>query len=185
MLRHVLNWRASERNRPHFPRVAHTNGRYLDVVNNLYEDVFGELKHRYWGNSDEVVMTKSPFGIVSLGDVNSAAGATTTMKGLPRSLAYLARRQGSTIPFTPVKTKEEKGLFATLVRRALMDNNTISSATTFESMVAWWNGYAKGTNGIYKKHAEHLTAHYKSWKKNNSRRTAVKDAGTAVLIKAV
>jgi hypothetical protein len=46
--RHRYNWRASERNRPFFPRVGHYNGLALDTINDLYEALFGMPKFPYW-----------------------------------------------------------------------------------------------------------------------------------------
>ena len=186
MVRHVLNWRASKRNRPGFPRVGHMDGRLLDATNDLFEDVFGEVKYEHWVHSDESnTNSKSPYGLVTLDDDGPSGETVDPVAGLTKSLHYLALRQGSAVPFTPVKTKEEKKHFGKVVARVLREEMAWSAADTFKTMAGWWNDVAKETNKIYKKHPEHLSSHYKAWSKNQKIKEAVKAAKAKILLNAV
>ena len=48
VVRHMQNWQASERNRPDFPQARHYDGRALDMMNELYEAIFGYPKYKDW-----------------------------------------------------------------------------------------------------------------------------------------
>lgn len=65
-VRHGFNWRASERNRPHFPQVGHYNGRALDTINQLYETLFEVPKYPHWQHFNETTKQKLLYGIVPL-----------------------------------------------------------------------------------------------------------------------
>jgi hypothetical protein len=106
VVRHIQNWRASERNRPDFPQVRHHDGSALDMMNELYEAIFGYPKYKDWIPFNETAagLKASPYGIVPLGlkitemtdiDIKS-------IQKLPRSLQYLAICQGSNVLYTPV-----------------------------------------------------------------------------------
>jgi hypothetical protein len=62
-----------------------------------------------------------------------------------------------------------------MAEAALRDQQLFTSANTFKKMADTWNPvHHKGeTNNIYMKHPEHLTKHYKKWKKYQSRKDAI------------
>jgi hypothetical protein len=66
------------------------------------------------------------------------------------------------IPYTPVKTKEDKALFRRLIKDALRNSLSMTASSTLEEMELAWKAFAKGSNNIYGKYAEHLAMHYKS-----------------------
>jgi hypothetical protein len=74
-----------------------------------------------------------------------------------------------------------------MVEAALRHRQSFMSADTFKKMADTWNTvHAKGaTNNIYMKHPEHLTNHYKKWKKNQSRKDAIQDANAQPIRSAV
>jgi hypothetical protein len=97
--------------------------------------------------------------------------------GFTKSLKYLALRQESSVPYTPIKeTKEEKALYANIIARALRESKSMSATLTFDTMEGWWHQHAHGTNKIYRKNPEHLAQYYKQWRKKKSRREAIKTA---------
>jgi hypothetical protein len=176
--RHRYNWRASERNRPFFPRVGHYNGLALDTINDLYEALFGMPKFPYWCQQGRFTTKSSLYGIVPLHrkeNVNEGEDVSP-VDGLTKSLNYLALRQESSVPYTPIKTKEEKTLYANLIARALRESKSMSATATFNTMEGWWQKHAHGTNKIYRKNPEHLAQYYKQWRKKKSRREAIKTA---------
>lgn len=187
LVRHQLNWRSSERNRPHFPHVRHYDGRALDTINQLYEEIFGMPKFPHWVHSNNVHVAYSPYGIVPLESTSGLAAGSKVVpvKGLTNSLHYLALRQQSVVPYTPVRNKEEKVLFSNLAAEALRNHSSMTAAATFETMQEMYNPHALGTNNIYKKHAEQLFAHFKKWRKNQSRREAIKEAKARLVIDAL
>ena len=88
-------------------------------------------------------------------------------------LHYLSLRQGSNVPYTPVKTPEEKKLFNQLVSQLLQENKRLSRDDTFEELTQRWNQIATGSNNIYCKYAQQLRSYYKLWKKTKMRKDAV------------
>jgi ribosomal protein S27AE len=190
IVRHIQNWRASERNRPDFPQVRHYDGRALDMMNELYEAIFGYPKYSDWIPFNEAVGTSkaSPFGIVPLGLKIQAMDDIDikSIQILPRSLRYLAVCQGSPVPYTPVRGLSEVKVFKVLLLRILADGRSMTASETFQYMAELWNSeFAKGSNKVYKKYPEHLSMYYKKWAKNQARDTAVKEANVERLLAGV
>jgi hypothetical protein len=50
----------------------------------------------------------------------------------------------------------------------------MTASSTFEEMELAWKAFAKGSNNIYGKYAEHLAMHYKKWQKTQICHDAVK-----------
>ena len=172
-LRHRINWRASECNRPDFPQVQHYDGLLIDAVDELHEFVFGERKYANWDSSDKYMVRLSPYCIVPLDKEGPVSRHVDPVKGLTKSLHYLSLRQGSNVPYTPVKTPEEKKLFNQLVSQLLQENKRLSRDDTFEELTQRWNQIATGSNNIYCKYAQQLRSYYKLWKKTKRRKDAV------------
>jgi hypothetical protein len=155
-------------------------------VNELYKELFGHPKFAHWvPYNDVAAIMKSAYGIVPLvtnsSDNNSSTWIDPALK-LSVSLRYLALRQGMGIPYTPVKTKEEKALFTSLIKDALRNSLSMTASSTFEEMELAWKAFAKGNNNIYGKYAEHLAMHYKKWPKTQICRDAVKATGQMLLL---
>lgn len=191
LVRHRFSWRASERNRPNFPQVRHYQSWSIDTMNELYEELFGHPKYTQWVPYNDIAASLMPsFGIVPLtasrSSVDDQPVSIDPEVKLTDSLRYLAMRQGTGIPYTPVKTKEEKALFTRLIKEALRHGSSMTAASTFEDMEEAWSTFAKGgSNGIYGKYAEHLALYYKKWRKTQSRRDAVKATMASVLTDAL
>jgi hypothetical protein len=66
ILWHCYNWRASERNRPNFPKLGNCNECTLDRVKELYEFISGSPKYWDWMHFNDTCVHQSPYGIVLL-----------------------------------------------------------------------------------------------------------------------
>lgn len=158
-------------------------------MNELYEGVFGHPKYSHWVPYNDVAALLEPaYGIVPLtamssGDATVGPRCDTTK--LTSSLRYLSKCQGRGLPYTPVRTMEEKILFTRLIQEALRNGSSMTSSSTFEHMELLWKQYAMGTNNIYGKYAEHLALYYKKWQKSQARRDAVKATRAAALTVAL
>ena len=95
VLRHFFNWRMSIRNQPNFPKLRHYDGLLIDRTNELYEELFGNLKYDHWIPFNEALPTDSPFGIVALdNEVTPIFEMTEDEKktlNLNPNLSYLSR----------------------------------------------------------------------------------------------
>jgi hypothetical protein len=105
--------------------------------------------------------------------------------GLTKLLKYLVLHQESSVPYMPIKTKEEKALYTNLIARALRESKSMSATSTFNVMEGWWHLHAHGTNKIYRKNPYHLAQYYKQWRKKNSRCEAIKTAKADGIIAAL
>jgi hypothetical protein len=79
------------------------------------------------------------------------------------------------MPYTPFRGKDELKLFNELMRQAARDDMRLSNMNAFELVVNWRNEVATGVNGIFKKYAEHIAAHYKMWRKTQAKKEAIKN----------
>ena len=185
LVRHRHNWRASERNRPDFPQVRHYEGLLIDAVNELYDVIFGYPKYHNWDSADNYMIRLSPFGIVPLDKEGPDSEYIEPVAGLTKSLHYLAIRQRSNIPYTPVKTPEEKKLFNRLVSQLLQEKRSMAAKATFSILEERWNQIAKGSNNIFCKYSQHLTQYYKLWRKTKTRREAVESTDASLVQQAL
>jgi hypothetical protein len=107
------------------------------------------------------------------------------MSNLSASLQYLARRQRSDVPYTSVRGKDNLKLFYELMRQAAREDTRLSNMNAFELVANWWNEVATGVNGIFKKYAEHIAAHYKKWRKTQAEKEVIKNSHADVLFDAL
>jgi hypothetical protein len=131
------------------------------------------------------VVAVSPFGIVPLHRDGEDSRHVTPVDNLTASLRYLALRQRSDVPYTPVKTREERQLFGRLILRAIQQKQSMTAKSTFESLVEMWDSCALGSNNIYKKYPEHLMRYYKVWKKNKTRQESINSSKANLVMNAV
>jgi hypothetical protein len=124
----------------------------LDIINELYEEVFGHPKFPHWlPFNDVAILLQSVYGIVPLTAPTSSENPEDLVEPAAKftdSLRYLAIHQGTSVPYTPVKTKEEKMLFTQLIQEVLRKDLSMLASSTFEEMEKSWKGFAKGTNDI-------------------------------------
>jgi hypothetical protein len=154
----------------------------------MYKQIFGEMKNANWWPSDKFFFdVPPPLGIVPL---QSGAGQVSVptlspMSNFSASLRYLARRQRSDVPYTLVRGKDELKLFHELMQQVAREDMILSNMNAFELVANWWNEVATGVNGIFKKYAEYIAAHYKKWRKTQEKKEAIKNSHDAVLFDAL
>ena len=88
LVRHTHNWRASMRNRPGFPQLHHYDGEAIDIVNDLHEFCFAQVKYPNWIGADKGRLSPdvSPYGIVT----GLNASVVSCPKAFQNSKDYIA-----------------------------------------------------------------------------------------------
>jgi hypothetical protein len=61
----------------------------------------------------------------------------------------------------------------------------LSNTNAIGLVANWWNEVATGVNGIFKKYAEHIAAHYKKWRKTQAKKEVIKNSHADVLFDAL
>jgi hypothetical protein len=95
--------------------------------------------------------------------------------GFTKSLKYLALRQESSVPYTPIKeTKEEKALYANIIARALREQIDECNFNIRHYGGGGTSMHMEPTRSIER--TQSILRIYKQWRKKKSRREAIKTA---------
>jgi hypothetical protein len=131
----------------------------------------------------------SPYGVIPLEQdlITISREEITPVMGMTSSLEYLAERQHTDVPCTPVRGFAEVELFKELTGQALEERcQSVGNNHTFEDIAYRWNkDYAKGSNRVYKKLSVELALYFKKWSKNQAREVAVKNADVDKLLEGM
>ncbi|KAJ3317150.1 hypothetical protein HDV06_001964, partial [Boothiomyces sp. JEL0866] len=166
ILRHRRNIRASERNRPNFPRLGHYSHNLLDDIEELNYHLFRERRYNWWPVAKGLTVTNESFGVAPIlpKEQHETINEQAIAKYSP-SMKYLARRTKTNVPYLRVATKKERRLFLTSQSYYIK-----GSKVDFKAMAEDWNaGTLKclegrnlsefkplGHNDIWKKLDTHL-----------------------------
>lgn len=190
ILRHMLNWRMSRKNRPGFPKLSHYNGLLIDRINSLYELIFGHAKYSEWSSFNENLPTSMAFGIIAVNErFTQSVSATEADKELVsqnQTLKYIAERQGTPVPFLPIKGKNEKQLIHKILSEIITSDTSLTSQTLFDKIALRWNTHEVDVSKkIYAKLPCHFARYIKKWSKNQDRRDAAIASGSDQLNNAL
>jgi hypothetical protein len=179
ILRDRHNIRASEKYRDGFPKVGHYAHWLLDDLRALSQRVYGEPAFTWWPVTTTSPNPNEAFGIAPCfppghADYEEKVDMIRIKKYTP-SIQYLAITTRATIPFLPVRSKEECRLYKTAISRYIPHGATRSTAIDFETFASDWNqghllfaGQRISPDGrtIMKKLAEHLKSHFNTYFRN-------------------
>lgn len=190
IVRHHYNWRMSRKNRPGFPPLSHYKGLLIDRINELYERIYGYKKYADWVDFNDCLPLKPTYGIVPVDTSLTNDLKTTDEDAIAISknpmLSHLAQRQGTPVPFLPIRSVNEKKLVHKKLTETIASGSSLKSQTTFESMSTDWNKNHISVSGkIFPKMACHFSKHIKAWKKNQDTRDAEKLSGSHLLTRAL
>lgn len=191
LVRHTHNWRASMKNRPGFPQLRHYDGEAIDIVNDMYEFCFGEVKYPNWIGCGKVHLGNSPFGIVKSGSENNSSSDVRRPETFRTAHDYVAFRQGSDVACLPVYGEAEYKLFSKLMKIVICDGKSMNSQTVFKTMATEWNVIVEkqkelGNKGIYfRKTESYLARHYKRWRETQKKREAASKVSMKRVMDAV
>lgn len=182
VLRHNYNWRMSRKNRQHFPQLMHYDGLLIDRINRLYEGIYGYKKYVSWEAFNDNIATKSVFGIVEVDkDLTSSMNVSDDdIKQIKqnKTLQHLAKRQGTPVPFLPIRYEKEKRLVHQKLNEAIANEESLSNESVFERIAKDWNAHhISVANKIYPKMPFHFAQYVKSWQKNQNIRDAAVASG--------
>ena len=171
IVRHQYNWRMSLKNRPGFPCLTHYDGSLIDRINNLYELIYGHAKYRDWVSFNENLPLQSAYGIVPINqELTRNLIVTDNDKLLLANnsmLSYLGSRQGTSIPFLPIRGANEKILIHQKLNELTIREESLSNESVFKKLCLDWNTHCVSTNDkIYPKMPCHLIRYVKTWRKN-------------------
>ena len=119
-------------------------------------------------------------------DPSDSSDVAVVKNGMFTSTSYIAYRQGSLIPYLPVKGLAEHTLFRDYIMDAIANEQSLGASNTFIEMANKWNERARGAeNGIYKKQLIHLVRKYKNYRKIRSKEDAINNPDAIELLNAV
>ena len=122
--RHSYTQHISERRRPGFPKIGHSQTWLIDKVQLLVEKNHDTLAFPHWSNESDYARTAEKFSTVPLhtvqlgAAVQAIADVNLVDMELTRNEKYIANAMGVKVPFLPVCGKDEKKLFCGLVALA-------------------------------------------------------------------
>ena len=97
-------------------------------------------------------------------------------------LTYLGARQGSVIPFLPIRGAREKMLIHQKLNALTGREESLSNESVFNKLCIDWNThYVSPDDKIYPKMPCHLIRYVKTWRKNQSRKDAAVASGSKAL----
>ena len=121
-------------------------------------------------------------GVVRI-DPSDSSDVAVVKNGMFTSTSYIAYRQGSLIPYLPVKGLAENTLFRDYIMDAIANEQSLGASNTFIEMANKWNERARGAeNGIYKKQLIHLVRKYKNYRKIRSKEDAINNPDAIELL---
>ena len=116
-------------------------------------------------------------------DPSDSSDVAVVKNGMFTSTSYIAYRQGSLIPYLPVKGLAEHTLFRDYIMDAIANEQSLGASNTFIEMANKWNERARGAeNGIYKKQLIHLVRKYKNYRKIRSKEDAINNPDAIELL---
>lgn len=173
----------SRKNRPGFPPLQHYDGRLIDRINVLYENIYGHVKYRDWSSFNEnLPLSSSAYGIVSVNSalsesINVTPNDTAKLKQ-NEMLHYLTKRQGGLLPFLPIRSEKERKLVHIQLNLLVSKQQSLTSMNVFENLAIEWNTHHISiSDQIYPKLPCHFSKYVKAWRKNRDRRDAEISSG--------
>jgi hypothetical protein len=119
-------------------KVGHTSHWHLDQIQRAAKSLYGKPLYSWWrGTMATAYVTDESFGIIPFRaerDVNFNEG---DFNNSSQGLQYLCRKMGSTCPFLPVATANEKRLFADNVTNYYHDRT--KKSFNFDLFASGWN----------------------------------------------
>ena len=138
--------------------------------------------HKCW---PDFLKCEYSIGVVRI-DPSDSSDVAVVKNGMFTSTSYIAYRQGSLIPYLPVKGLAENTLFRDYIMDAIANEQSLGASNTFIEMANKWNERARGAeNGIYKKQLIHLVRKYKNYRKIRSKEDAINNPDAIELLNAV
>ena len=182
IVRHNYNWRMSRKNRPNFPQIMHYEGELIDRINILYESLYGYPKHKHWQTYNESLPIVPAYGFVPVSKEYSslfhAADNDKTKLSKNYMLQYLSDRQESSIPFLPIRGKNERQVAHKQLNEIVANQKSLTNHTVFEEICKHRNTHEiSPANKIFPKLPYHFIRYVKSWRKNQDRRDAEISSG--------
>ena len=175
LLRHVWNARASEKHRPGFPKIGHTEYHIIDNIQIVTEKLFGQPAIKWWRPSITMECTGETFGIVPTVLSNEYQMVENCdVSEMSESMQFLVRKLKLKIPFLHVVTLKEKLMFRKAIQSGKYDDGT---STNFEAMADDWNSGKLGNvicntkvrnDQVFKKTASQLEAFFKLYSKTSA-----------------
>ncbi|ORY29256.1 hypothetical protein BCR33DRAFT_772567 [Rhizoclosmatium globosum] len=140
-IRHVFNIRASERNRPGFPKIGHYEHYMIDAINEITFRIYGKPIHKWWTVTSLFRPTSETFGIIPhLPEEEWEPVTEKDVESYPRTYRFLALRTKCLIPYLPVHTPAEWRLFTqNLSFYVGKTAGGSSSKSGLENMALDWN----------------------------------------------
>lgn len=171
--RHRHNHKCSERRRHGFPIVGHFNTWIIDQLQNLVRENHGIQLYPHWTNASDYKTTGESFDTIALHhsvlhnkleEKCSELGDTN----LTREQEYMCKAMGTSLPFLPFVSKEERKAYAQYVLES-------AEAMDYDKAAEDWLSYVDGKN-IMPKLPSHLRTHDESWSRNRRVKECVKNA---------
>jgi hypothetical protein len=157
--RHRHNHKCSERRRHGFPIVGHFNTWIIDQLQNLVRENHGIQLYPHWTNASDYKTTGESFDTIALHhsvlhnkleEKCSELGDTN----LTREQEYMCKAMGTSLPFLPFVSKEERKAYAQYVLES-------AEAMDYDKAAEDWLSYVDGKN-IMPKLPSHLRTHDES-----------------------
>lgn len=159
--RHRHNIKASERHRLGFPTIGHFDTWLTDRLQLLHIRNHGKPQHRGWTCASAFDVTPETFDVVPLTTQPHMLPPESVTPGVLHKLtadhAYLAKRQGTQLPYLPVHTRKEKALFSRLATEGLKD---------WDEVARKWSASVDGVL-VFPKIPAQLRIYFKKWEKSS------------------
>ncbi|KAJ3279461.1 hypothetical protein HDU76_009500, partial [Blyttiomyces sp. JEL0837] len=177
IIRHRTNIRASERNRPNFPKTGHYDHYLFDEIQAFLVRLGLPLLD-WWPQAAYTEVNNETFGVApTFPPYQHESLLEANLLKLPSGYRYIARKTGFCPPFLPVQTPEEMKLYKA----------AIGNVSSFQQFANDWNdgtlfiNRKKGSlaptpgNNIFRKTAEDMERYHKFYlaalDKRNARAT--------------
>ena len=125
---------------------------------------------------------ESTYGIVGVDSELTLCNPTdsdTQLISKHTTLKYLGDRQQSTIPFLPIRGKNERQLVHRELNKIAANQLSFTNVAVFEELSkTWYSHHVSVASKIYPKMPSHFMRYIKSWRKNQDRRDAEISSGT-------
>jgi hypothetical protein len=119
---HRYNIRASAKYRPLFPAFGHYDTGLIDQLFHIGYRIYGRASFSWWDNGNCIWNPEEKFGIIPLLPKPSLEAPPSMLRdwtpgySFPEKMSntakFVAQRQESTIPITPIITRKERRMFA-------------------------------------------------------------------------
>jgi hypothetical protein len=187
--RHRFNIRASQRNRKGFPAVGHYNHYLLDETYHFIRLLYGDLNtaKNWWdpvtidpfGRNPTESFFIEDFGILpSIPVDKQVAVLDKDVADYPSSVRYLAIKTKTLIPYLPIRTQKEKGLYKSLITECIVPGSKNTTVDWVQFAEKWNQGnpvVCRDINeSIFYKLPHHLSNYYLSYKRALIRQLLIK-----------